>query len=274
MRLFAILLLAACGSPAPPAPPADARARVAPIAEHQVDIIVGREKFATLSEDELAAGTRLDLLVPAHPYATWTSVELRGPGRSPVLLMQPARGYPGAVPRVRSSADTRTAVFELASASGPVERVDDIDEIRIDLALREPDSLEALAAGCTRPERGAERPPTPPRHWRGSALQFSTRTRGTYELELDLSPGPAGSHAGVLRARGYSDPLSLSFTCTSDLYRAPDQYGQRIYAKRVRPGSPCIDGILAFVCDGAKLAVKGYYLSGEYVMSGTLEPRL
>lgn len=277
MRLFALLALhalGACGSPsAPPAlPPADARPKIVPIGEHQVDIIVAGERFTTLSEDELAAGTRLDLLVSKYPYASWTTIELRGPDKDPVLLMHPAEGYAGLAPRVRYAPGTRTPMFELsASAGDPGERYEGVDEIRIEIAPPERSALDALRAGCTKHEKGMEKAPTPPKRWHGTGYQFNTDTHWTFDMTLDLSDGPIGEPVGVIRAHGrYYDYFTLD--CMSDLYRAPDRNGQRVFIERVRPG-PCVDGTTTLTCDGQNLAMKSYYVSGQYVLYGTLAPQ-
>lgn len=277
MRLFALLALhalPACGSPSAPAPPppADARPRIAKIGEHQVDIIVAGEHFTTLSEDELAAGTRLDLLVSKYPYASWTTIELRGPDKDPVLLMHPADGYAGLLPRVGYRAGTRTPAFELSAAWGDAsERYDGVDEIRIEIAPPERSALDALRAGCTKHEKGMEKAPKPPKRWHGRAYQFNTQTNWVYDMTLDLSDGPLGEPIGVIRAHGsYYDLFTTD--CVSDLYRAPDRNGQRVAVERVRPGG-CVDGTMTFVCDGPNLAIKSFYVSGQYVLYGTLSPQ-
>ncbi len=266
MRLFALLALAACGSPSSPeAPPADARPRIAKIGEHQVDVIVAGLRFTTLSEDELAAGTRLDLLVTKHPYATWSAIELRGPGREPVLLLHPASGYEGLVPRVMYAPNSRTPMFELG------ERYEGIDEIRIEIAPAEPDALAALDAGCVRPAKGRELTPKPPKHWVGSGYQFNTETNWTFDLTIDLGDGPIGEHVGVWRSHGrYYEYFTVD--CVSDLYRAQDRNGQRVVVERVRSGG-CVDGTTTLACDGSNLAVKSFYLNGQYVLYGTLQPK-
>lgn len=265
MRLFVLLALAACSSPPPPPPPP--APRIARIGEHQVDVIVAGERFATLTEDELRAGTRLDLFVTTHPYATWSAIELRGPGKETVTLLRPAEGY---VPRVGYAPSSTNAVFELASGADVIERFEYVDEIRIEVAPGARTPLEALSAGCTKQGKAEEHVPTPPKRWRGEAYQFNTETQWTYDLAIDLGAAPVGAHVGSLRAHGrYYDYFTVD--CYSDLYRAADRDGRRVVVERVRRGE-CVDGTMTFACADASLAVKAYYLSGQYVLHGTLGP--
>lgn len=273
MRLFCLPLAAvACSTPPAPPAPADATPVVRAIGDRQLDVIVAHERFATVSEVELRAGTRLDTLVANHPLGAWTSISLYGKGVGPVTVLHPSTNYPGMVPRVVLELGDTIPTFELAPLDGgpPALRQDGIDEVRIELAADEPTPLEALAGGCVRPRKADESTPRPPRRWRGSAYQFNTEMNWRFDLIVDLGVVPVGSHVGTLRAHArYAGMFAID--CVSDLYRAKDRGGQRIVVEKVRSGE-CVDGTIAFSCSDGSLKLKGFYASGRYVLYGTLDP--
>jgi len=242
-----------------------------PIGENQVDVIVANERYTTISEQELITGARLDAIVAHHPLGSWTSITVRGKDVGPTTILKPSENYPNTYPRVFFDARTRRASFGLMQLDGNLSsREDGIDEIRIELAPDEPTPLEALSAGCQRPRKGDEKPPNPPRRFRGDAYQFNTNTPWYFDLQIELGAHDIGDHVGTLYARGrYGSYLTVD--CISDLYRAADRGGQRVVTERVRSGA-CVDGTIAFACSDSALKLKAFYLDGQYVLYGALAP--
>lgn len=236
-----------------------------------VDLYVDGIVVATIGEPQLADWPRIDLQLP--PDATldrWRSIRIET-GGEPVLLDRRrfGDGAPVVFPDPTRRRGASFGMFDpraLDRRATPSVRVDDVREIRIELAPDTRTTRErAFARACTEVKRGEEKPPPGKGRWLGTAYQHNIGEYWTIDLTIDLSDSKIGDKVGTVVYHGHK--------CRGNLYRLPDVDGRRRVVERFwhNENNICVEAcIIELSCDGSALDYRGLYPDGTYVAHATL----